>query len=68
MVLVFKTNIEKKQELKIREVLSELDEINQVDFDFEDCDNVLRIESNKDLISEIEALLTTKKIYCKELD
>lgn len=46
MVEVFKTNITKqKQSKQILEKLNEMFPIYKVDFDLEDCDNILRIEN-----------------------
>ena len=67
MILVFKTNIFSKIEIHIREILDSFSTINTIDFDFEDCDNILRIEATSDLTSEIENLLEVKGFYCKEL-
>lgn len=68
MVLVFKTNIQVAQEKKVRALLAEFPEITRVDFDFEDCDNVLRVESQSDLIHEITKELKSDGLYCKELE
>ena len=67
MILVFKTNIKKRQEQSVRKILSTLVGITKLDFDFEDCDNILRIESNTDLIKKVESILNSNNIYCKEL-
>ncbi|KAB1154202.1 hypothetical protein F7018_14595 [Tenacibaculum aiptasiae] len=67
MVLVFKTDIKQKHENEIRKILFDFTEITKIDFDFEDCDNILRIEADKNLISEIETLLNSNSFYCKDL-
>lgn len=67
MVLVFKTNLNENLEKKVRNILSPLKEIDTVDFDFEDCDNVLRIVAKENVVSNVESLLLSKGIYCKEL-
>lgn len=67
MILVFKTNILHQMEIHVRAILTEVKKISNIDFDFEDCDNVLRIEATTDLSSEIESLLNSKGFYCKEL-
>ena len=66
-ILVFKTNINKHQEVFIREVLSIYNEIKSVDFDFEDCDNILRVEAKNDISIVIIKLLNSKGVFCKEL-
>ena len=48
-------------------MLDSFTQISAIDFDFEDCDNVLRIEASKDVGSEIEFFLNSKGFYCKEL-
>ena len=68
MVLVFKTNILSQLEFHVKAILSSFKNISRIDFDFEDCDKILRIEATKDLTSEIEFFLNSKGFYCKELD
>lgn len=62
MILVFKTNINQIFENNARKILSVIKEIDKIDFDFEDCDNILRIESNNDIISEVETLLDSQRL------
>lgn len=68
MILVFKTNIFKQLEFHVKALLYSLKNISTIDFDFEDCDKILRVEATKDLSSEIELLLNSKGFYCKELE
>ncbi|WP_412985821.1 hypothetical protein [Pontimicrobium sp. IMCC45349] len=67
MVFVFKTDISIGLETKVKTILSSLKTIDKVGFDFEDCDNILRIEAQKDIVSDIESLLISKGFLCKEL-
>ncbi len=67
MIQVFKTNIKKDSESYVLNILSSIKEIYKIDFDFEDCDHILRIESNKDIISEVKTVLISEGIYCEEL-
>ena len=67
MILIYKSNIKKAQEQMVRAVLSGFTEITRVNFDFEDCDNVLRIESKKDISKQIRAMLAIHKIKCQDL-
>ncbi|WP_111707116.1 hypothetical protein [Lutibacter citreus] len=67
MILVFKTNIFLQLEIHVRAILDSLKMINNVDFDFEDCDNILRVEVSKNISSEIETLLNSKGFSCEEL-
>ncbi|NER12455.1 hypothetical protein GWK08_03305 [Leptobacterium flavescens] len=66
-VLVFKTDLDLSKEYVIRQLLSVFAEIEAVDFDFEDCDNILRVEALKDIAPEIEVLLNSKGFYCEEI-
>ncbi|WP_089378121.1 hypothetical protein [Lutibacter flavus] len=68
MVLVFKTNVFRQLEIHVRAVLSTFSNISRIDFDFEDCDKILRVETSNDITSEIELLLNSKGFYCKELE
>ena len=68
MVLVFKTSLEETQEQKVREILSEFDEINKISFDFEDCDKILKIESENDITTKVELLLNRHNIFCEDLE
>jgi len=67
MILVFKTNLFSQVEYHVRAMLDTYNQISKVDFDFEDCDNILRVEATEDLTSEIETLLNSKGILCEEL-
>lgn len=65
MILVFKTNIFNEFEIHVRSILDGFKNITHIDFDFEDCDNILRIEASKDITSDIEILLNSKGFHCK---
>ncbi|WP_372745902.1 hypothetical protein [Lutibacter sp.] len=67
MVLVFKTNIFSQLEIHVKAILDSFTQITSVNFDFEDCDKILRIEATEDITSDIELLLNSKGFYCKEL-
>ena len=66
MVLVFKTDINKSLETKVRTILSSLKGIEKVNFDFEDCDNVLKILAKHNIGSDVEFLLNYKGFICQE--
>ncbi|WP_175454717.1 hypothetical protein [Lutibacter oricola] len=55
-------------EIHVRAILDSFHIINAVDFDFEDCDNILRVEASNNISPEIEALLNSKGFECKELE
>ncbi|MGR7814283.1 hypothetical protein [Lacinutrix undariae] len=67
MILVFKTNLRHNDQKKIVKLLSSLDQIKEISFDFEDCDNILRIVSNKDVSSAIRNMLFINGFYSREL-
>lgn len=67
MILVFKTNIFSEIEIHIRAILDSFSTIKTVNFDFEDCDNILRVEADSDLTSEIETILNSKGFLCEQL-
>jgi hypothetical protein len=68
-VLVFKTSVTKKNEVKkLSPLLNELAENNcHWNFDLGDCDNILRVETQKLQAATVSALLTVQGFYCEEL-
>ena len=68
-VLVFKTNVSNKRKVsRVRSLLTSIPAIIQWNFDLEDRDKVLRIESNGLNTVFIEALLQNAGFDCRELD
>lgn len=67
MILVFKTNIFSQLEIHVKAILDSFSEILAIDFDFEDADNILRIEATADVTSDIQSVLKSKGFYCEEL-
>jgi len=68
MVFIFRTNIQPSQTPSVKEFLEDLQDIQKVSFDLEDCDKILRVISNFDQIRRIENLLLAKGIFCQELE
>ncbi len=68
-VLVFKTSVSKQEEVKkIRPLLNKLTYRNgNWNFDLEDCDNILRVETQKLQPGKIATALQTHGFYCEEL-
>ncbi len=66
-ILVFKTNITEALENEVRIILSRINDIFKIDFDFEDCDNILRIEAESDISAVIEKALNSNGFSCQEL-
>ena len=68
MVEIFKTNIEREgtaKDLKL-ELLEQFPDC-KINFDLEDCDRILRIESTVDIGKEIEKAVIRKGYQCEEL-
>lgn len=68
-VLVFKTSVTKKNEVKkLSPLLNELTENNcHWNFDLGDCDNILRVETQKLQPCNISTLLQLQGFLCEEL-
>lgn len=69
-VLVFKTSVSKKKEVKhLRPVLNELLPKGDCwNFDLEDCDNILRVETHTLHPTLILNALQTRGYFCEELE
>ncbi len=68
MIYVFKTSVKLKKE--VRQLKPHLDNLlNQAkwNFDLEDCDKILRIDSPTDILDIVIKLLQDKGFDCKEL-
>ena len=67
-VHVFRTNVEETQQadLIIRDLNRFLD-LGHVNFDLDDCDNILRIEANELTNGQIEFLLKNLGYSCEAL-
>lgn len=66
-ILIFKTNIDQLLENEIRLILSEFEEIETLDFDFEDCDHILRIEASSDISPGVKNILNAYGYSCQDL-
>lgn len=68
MITVYKTNVTTNQKaLKVKEFLNGILEVVSWNFDLEDCDNILRIESIGLVSDRIICGLGDIGIYCVEL-
>lgn len=68
MILVFKTSVTTKTQIEqldrhIEKVLPKA----KWNFDLADCDNILRIDSEENIVLKISELLNTHKFSCEEL-
>ncbi len=66
-ISIFKTDIESFQKPEVLLLLDSFDNIVQIDFDFEDRDHILRIDSKSNIAQDIESVLISNSIYCVEL-
>lgn len=67
-VLVFKTSITNKRlSEKIRKEILLNNNVIACNFDLEDCDKILRIESKSEISKKVIDLLNDKGLICEEL-
>ena len=68
-VLVFKTSVTRSQEVrKLSPLLNTLvDRNGHWNFDLEDCDRILRVETQELPAAAISAALRVQGFYCEEL-
>ncbi|TWR29722.1 hypothetical protein FPZ43_07630 [Mucilaginibacter pallidiroseus] len=67
-ILVFKTNVTTKQQVSsVHNLLTAMTDIEQYNFDLEDCDNVLRVVSNNLEAQTISSALQVAGFSCEEL-
>jgi hypothetical protein len=68
-VLVFKTNVTSKKKVnKVSPLLTSFPNIQQWNFDLDDCDKVLRIVATELNPDSVESLLNTAGFNCQVLD
>ena len=68
-ILVFKTNVSSKKKVsKVKPLLTSVAAIKRWNFDLDDCDKVLRIETTGLNTNYVELLLNTAGFNCKVLD
>jgi hypothetical protein len=68
MIYVFKTSVETKTQVK--KLKPHIDKIlanEKWNFDLDDCDNILRIDSGENIVLKITALLKIYQFHCEEL-
>ncbi|HJW17590.1 MAG TPA: hypothetical protein VJ499_10740 [Flavisolibacter sp.] len=69
MIYVFKTSVKTKfQARKLKPHIDQLLPEAKWNFDLDDCDKVLRIDSEENIISPVINLLRNKQFDCEELD
>ena len=68
MIYVFKTSVKtKKQVTKIKPHIDKILPKAKWNFDLDDCDKILRIDSEENIVFKITDLLNIHRFYCEEL-
>ncbi|MDP9048264.1 MAG: hypothetical protein M3N14_09015 [Bacteroidota bacterium] len=68
-VLVFITNVENSEQVnEVESLLTGIPDIGDWNFDLDDCDNILRVETGNISPKYIESLLQTAGFDCRELE
>ena len=68
-IFIFSTNVESAEEVNlVNDLLSAIHSIKTWNFDLEDCDKILRVESEHISPRAIEKLLQTSGFACCELE
>ena len=68
MIYVFKTSVKNKKHIEeLSPLLNSLLQHAKWNFDLKDCDKILRIDSEENVVIKIINLLNIHKFYCEEL-
>ena len=69
MIYVFKTSVETQDQLqKLKPHINRILPDEKWNFDLEDCDKILRIDSDENIVVRIVGLLSIHKFCCEELE
>ncbi|QIE58737.1 hypothetical protein G5B37_03920 [Rasiella rasia] len=69
MIYIFKTSVKSKNSIKVlTPQLNEIEAISSWNFDLDDCDNILRIDSQSDIVENIIKILSDFDYKCEELN
>jgi hypothetical protein len=69
MIYVFKTVVKtKKQVKKLKPHINKIVPSEKWNFDLEDCDKILRIDCEENIVLKIVELLNIHKFNCEELE
>jgi len=69
MIYVFKTSVKNKKNIRqLSPFLNNLLQQSKWNFDLADCDKILRIDSEENIVFKIIDLLNIHKFYCEELE
>lgn len=68
MIYVFKTSVKTKKQVKqLRPHINRILPNQQWNFDLHDCDKILRIDSDKQVVTAITSVLHAHQFHCEEL-
>lgn len=68
MIYIFKTSIQTKRQVrKLKPHINTILPTEKWSFDLEDCDKILRIDSDENIVLRITDLLQVHNFYCEEL-
>lgn len=68
-VEIFKTNVEAEEQAKsLVCLLNEQLPLCKINFDLDDCDNILRVEGIEIMIEQVISVLNEKGYHCQLLD
>lgn len=69
MIYVFKTTVKTENEVQqLKPYIDKLVPASKWNFDLEDCDNILRIDSADNIIQSIKVLFRIYDFECEELE
>ena len=69
MIFVFKTSVKTKIQIKtLKPHIDNLLLTAEWNFDLEDCDKILRVDSNENIVLPIINLLNIHKFTCEEIN
>ena len=69
MIFVFKTSVKSKIQIKkLKPHIEQKLPNAKWNFDLQDHDKILRIDTNEDVVLTIKKLLKSHNFYCEELD
>jgi len=69
MIFIFKTSVNTKMQAKrLKPHLNRILSNEKWNFDLEDCDRILRIDSEENIVLKVKGLLSIHQFYCEELE
>jgi len=69
MIYVFKTSVKTKTQVRqLKPLITHMLPPEKWNFDLDDCDKILRIDSEENIALKITELLRTQQFHCEELE